>query len=222
MPSENDFWYRLGFALEQARQGPGSGTRKLATLGERRPATRRPGRIPPPAEWPAGDQLLASGAVAVAARVLELWKPRRKVGLAGLLKGGAAGTAAALAVELVGPLLRGQPRLPSVDEELLERVVAGAAQGLLYGTVVEPRLPGPPVVKGAVYASAEFAVHPVGGLGRILGSQAPLRRVPLLGAALDSVSPRERSYLEHLAFGVALAVAYGSTDPSRGTRDDGA
>lgn len=213
MSSENDFWYRLGFALERARQGPGTGSRKLATLKERRPAARERRGLPSPAEWPAGDQLLASGAVAVAAKVLDLWEPRHRVGVKGLLKGGLAGAAAALAVEAVRPLLAGRACLPRLDQDTVERLVAGAGQGLVYGAVVEPRLPGPAVVKGAVYASAEYAVHPLGGVSGLLGPKAPLRRVPVLGAVLDSLSPRERSYVEHLAFGIALALLYGSDGP---------
>lgn len=220
MPSENDFWYRLGFAFERARQGSGSGARKLAPLKERRPAARGVRRIPAPAEWPAADQLLTSGAVAVAAKVLDLWEPRHKVGIRGWVKGGVAGAAAALAVEFVRPLLEGRRGLPTLDPETVERLVAGAAQGLVYGAVVEPRLPGPAVVKGAVYASAEFAVHPVGGLSGVLGSRAPLRRIPVVGAVLDGLAPRDRSYVEHLAFGVALALIYGAGESRNGTRDE--
>lgn len=220
MPSENDFWYRLGFALERARQGPGTGSRKLATLDERRPAARGRQRLPSPTEWPAADQLLTSGAVAAAAKVLDLWRPRHRVGLMGLVKGGVAGAAAALAVELVRPLLEGRAELPTLDQDTLERLVAGAGQGLVYGAVVEPRLPGPAVVKGTVYASAEFAVHPVGGLSGILGSKAPLRRIPVLGAVLDGLAPRDRSYVEHLAFGIALALIYGAGESRSGTRDE--
>jgi hypothetical protein len=220
MPSENDFWYRLGFALERARQGPGSGSPKLATLDERRPAARGGRRLPSPAEWPAADQLLTSGAVAAAAKLLDLWRPRHKVRMKGLMKGGLAGAAAALAVELVRPLLEGRAELPTLDEGTVERLVAGAGQGLLYGAVVEPRLPGPSVVKGTVYASAEFAVQPVGGLSGLLGSKAPLRRVPAVGAVLDGLAPRDRSYVEHLAFGIALALIYGEGESSSGTRDE--
>lgn len=220
MSSENSFWYRLGYAFERTRQAPATGARKLATLKERRPAPERKRPLPSPAEWPTGDQLVASGLVAVVAKALDLWRPRHKAGAGGLLKAGLAGAAAALAVEVLRPLLQGRAELPELDEETLGRVLAGAGQGVVYGLVVEPRLPGPTVLKGSLYGSAEFAVDPMGGLTRLLGPHAPLKRVPVLGHLLDDLTPHDRDYVEHLAFGVALAVIYGSSLSSNGILED--
>jgi len=217
MSSEHSIWYRLGYALERAQRAQGPAARNLAARTERRPAVRGKLRVPSPDAWPPADQLLASGAVAIAAKVLQAWKPRHTVGWKGILKGGAAGAAAALALEVVRPLLEGRAELPELDAETMERILAGAAQGVFYGAVVEPRLPGPALVKGAVYGSAEYAVNPVGGLSGLLGSHAPLRRVPVLGAFIESLSPRDRGYLEHVAFGVALAVICGSETSSNGS-----
>jgi hypothetical protein len=86
--------------------------------------------------------------------------------------------------------------------------------------VVEPRVPGHTVVKGTLYGSAEYAMDPAGGLGRMLGSRAPLRRIPVLGHLLEDLDPHDRSYLEHVAFGVALAVFYGSRPASNGILSD--
>lgn len=216
MSSENSFWYRLGYALERTRQAPAKGARKLATLKERRPAEERSRRIPHPAQWPSGDQLVASGLVAVVAKALDLWRPRRDAGMGGLLKAGLAGAAAALAVEVVRPLLHGRAELPELNEDTLGRVLAGAGQGVVYGVVVEPRLPGPSILKGTLYGSAEFAVDPMGGLTRLLGPHAPLKRLPVVGHLLDDLAPRDRAYVEHLAFGIALALIYGSSPSSNG------
>lgn len=220
MSSENSFWYRIGYALERTRQAPATGTRKLATLKERRPAGARKEGLPHPADWPGADQLVASGVVAVVAKALDVWRPRRKAGLGGLLKAGLAGAAAALAVEVLRPLLHGRAELPELDDETVERMMAGAAQGLVYGAVVEPRLPGPAVLKGSLYGSAEFAVDPVGGLSRLLGPHAPLKRLPVVGHLLDDLAPHDRDYVEHLAFGIALAVIYGSSLSSSGILDE--
>lgn len=216
MSSENSFWYRLGYALERTRQAPSAGARKLATLKERRPAAERKRGLPHPAEWPSGDQLVASGLVALVAKTLDLWRPRRRTGAGGLLKAGVAGAAAALAVEVVRPLLQGRAELPELDEDTLGHVLAGMGQGLVYGLVVEPRLPGPSALKGALYGSAEYAVDPVGGLSRLLGPHAPLKRLPVVGHLLDDLTPRDRAYAEHLAFGIALALIYGSSPSSNG------
>jgi hypothetical protein len=43
-----------------------------------------------------------------------------------------------------------------------------------------------------------------------------LRRVPFLGAALDGLTPQDRSYVEHVAFGITVALIYGSIVSSSG------
>jgi hypothetical protein len=82
--------------------------------------------------------------------------------------------------------------------------------------VIEPRVPGPSVLKGALFGSAEYAADAAGGLVRILGAHAPQRRLPFVGRMLEAIDPHDRVYLEHLAFGVALAILYGSSVPSNG------
>lgn len=220
MSSEQSIWFRLGYAFERTRQAPAAGARKLATRRERRPAEPRRRALPSPTEWPSADQLVASGAVALAAKALDSWRPRRRTGVKDLLKAGLSGAAAAVAVEAVRPLLEGRAELPELDPRILERVLAGAAQGLLYGAVVEPRLPGPALVKGALYGSAEYALDPMGGLAKLAGRKAPLRGVPVLGSILDGLTPHERSYVEHLAFGITVALIYGSSASSNGILDD--
>ena len=223
MSSKQSVWYRLGYALERTRQAPASGARKLVTLKDRRPAARaeeRPRRSLNPTEWPTADQLVASGAVALVAKALDVWRPRRKTGLTGLLKAGLAGAGAAVVVELVRPLLSGKAELPELNAETLNRILVGAGQGVVYGVVVEPRLPGAPFLKGTLYGSAEYALDPMGGLGRLLGPHAPLRRVPVLGHLLEELDEHERAYLEHLAFGVTLAMLYGSSPARSGILED--
>jgi hypothetical protein len=220
MSSENSIWFRLGYALERTRQAPAGGARKLARLRERRPAEAKARFLPPPEAWPSADQLVASGAVALAARALDAWRPRHRTGAKDLLKAGLAGAAAAVALEAVRPLLEGRVQLPKLDQGALERILAGAGQGLVYAAVVEPRLPGPAALKGALYGSAEYAVDPMGGMARLLGSQAPLRRVPVLGTFLEELTPHDRSYVEHLAFGMTVALIYGSRPSSSGILDE--
>ncbi|HKJ02957.1 MAG TPA: hypothetical protein VJ997_10895 [Longimicrobiales bacterium] len=225
MSSKQSVWYRLGYALERTRQAPATGARKLATLKDRRPAARSeepPRRRLDPSAWPTADQLVASGAVAVVAKVLDAWRPQRKAGFTGLVRAGLAGAGAAVALELVRPLLSGKRALPELNEESLKRVLVGAGQGLVYGLVVEPRLPGAPLLKGTVYGSAEYALDPMGGIGRLLGPHAPLRRVPVLGHLLEELDDHDRAYLEHVAFGVTLAMLYGSSPARSGIREDDA
>jgi hypothetical protein len=158
--------------------------------------------------------------VALVAKALNAWRPTRKAGVTGLLKAGLAGAGAAVVVELIRPLLSGKARLPELNEESLNRILVGAGQGLVYGVVVEPRLPGAPFLKGTLYGSAEYALDPMGGIGRLLGPHAPLRRVPVLGHLLEELDEHDRDYLEHVAFGVTLAMLYGSSRSSNGIRED--
>ncbi|MEJ2206834.1 MAG: hypothetical protein P8170_22325, partial [Gemmatimonadota bacterium] len=159
MSSQKSMWYRLGFALERARHAPSARPGKLAGLGERnRPARRSERRGTDPASWPSADDLIASGAVAVVAKALDVWRPRKRTGIMRILKAGAAGAGAALLTDLARALLTGRAQGPTMADRAVERALAGASQGLVYGLVVEPRIPGPPVLKGALYGTAEYAV----------------------------------------------------------------
>jgi len=227
MPPTQSIWYRLGFALERSRGGPADTGGPLRGIAERiktRGSARQKKNVrreqKAPAGWPKADDLIVSGAAAVVAKVLDAWKPRGKSGFSGLVRAGAAGAAAALLVDVISPLLRGQPRLNPIDKDTGDRMLAGLGQGLIYGAVIEPRVPGPAVVKGVVYGTAEYAVDPAGGLSQLLAAHAPQGRFPILASFLDDLSPNDRAYVEHVAFGIALALLYGSSARSNGIRVD--
>jgi hypothetical protein len=44
--------------------------------------------------------------------------------------------------------------------------------------------------------------------------------VPVLGHLLEELDEHDRDYLEHVAFGVTLAMLYGSSRSSNGIRED--
>jgi hypothetical protein len=238
MSSDSSLWYRVGYAMEQARQLPSTGRRSLAGLRERAtgdpdeaspggpeggpPEADRGGDPPRPEERTRRlplDDAVSTGAVAVATRLLDRWRPRGTAGLGGILWAGAAGAAATLLVELVHPLLSSDGSEPAVDAHTPERLLTGAAQGMVYGAVLEPWLPGPPVLKGALFGSAEFVLHPSGGATRLLGSRSPLGRIPMVLTLLEQLETRDRSFLEHVAFGAAVGILYGSRSSS-GTVED--
>lgn len=217
MASRQSFWFRLGYALERAKQPTTAQGKKLAPLAERekrRPATSRRGEGVPT------EEVLTTAITVLAGRLLAAWRPRRRPGPIRLLRAAVAGGGAALLLDLVKPLLRGRPELPVLDGDTAGRLLAGVGQGLVYGTVVEPRVPGPPLLKGAVFGSAEYAADPAGGLGHLLGSHTPQGRLPIVGHLLDEIDVHDRAYLEHLVFGVALAALYGSSRSSNGMRPD--
>ncbi len=222
MPHTKSLWYKVGFALERARQAPASGGRALASLKDRKkPAVEdRRRKIPNPESWPTADELVASGAAALAGRVLDGWRPRGRGGAARLIRAGVAGATAAFVLEVVRPFLEGRIEAPTLDRALVDRLLVGAGQGLVYGSVVEPRVPGPAMMKGALYGSVEYAVDPMGGLSHLLGGHAPQGRLPVLAHLLEDLDGHDRAYVEHVAFGMALAILYGSSPSSNGIRVD--
>lgn len=218
MSSKKSVWYRLGYALGQAREAPSKGSRKLAGLKERASLPAEKGEHSPTAlDF---DEILTAAGVALAARMLDR-RAKRGGGVLSMIRAAAAGAGAGLLVELVRPLLSGQADVGSLDEDTPDRLLAGAVQGLVYGTLLEPWIPGPSTLKGVVYGSAEYAATGMGGIGKMVGGHSSLGRIPGVGPLLADLDPHERAYVEHVVFGVALAVLYGSPS-SNGMRDEGA
>jgi hypothetical protein len=215
MSADPSIWYRVGYALERARGDAAPAGRS----SERKPTRGSPKRPAHQGPWPSADDLIATGVAALAGRLLDAWRPARKVTFTRMLRAGAAGAAAALLLDLVRPLVHGRAELPALDRATGTRLLAGAGQGLLYGTVVEPRVPGPPVVKGAIFALAEYMADPAGGLSHLLGAHTPHGRLPIVAELLGDLEPHERDYVEHLLFGIALAVLCGSAPSPDGPEE---
>jgi len=211
MSADPSIWYRVGYALERARSSEAPSDEESRA---RKPRTSKGGE--PAKPWPTADELITSGTVALVGKLLDAWRPARKTSFTRLLRAGAAGAGAALLLELVKPLLRGRAELPALDQDTGRRLLAGAGQGLLYGAVVEPRVPGPAVFKGAVFALAEYMADPAGGLSRILGAHSPQSRLPVIADMLDEIEREEREVLDHLVFAVALAVLAGESPSANG------
>jgi hypothetical protein len=202
MTSEESLWYRIGYALEGAKVPSAPKSKRRGAVAEGGSASN--------------DDLVTAAIAAVAARVLDAWQPQREAGFKRLLWAGASGAAAALLLDVLTPILRGEPKLPALDRDTGERLLAGVGLGLIYGAVVEPRVPGPAVLKGALFGSAEYWAEAAGGLSQLLRAHAPQSRLPFVGRILEDADPQDRAFLEHLAFGVALAVLYGSSPSSNG------
>jgi len=206
--------------MERARRSTSSTRTKLAGLEERAGRTskkvRRAGTDPAPPT----DDIVSAALMLAAGKLLDVWRPRGKTKLWTVLRAGVAGAGAALLLDLLEPLLEGRPRVGRFDGHTGDKLLAGAGQGLLYGTVVEPRLPGASLLKGAIFGTAEYAADPAGGLSRMVGAHAPLMRVPWVRRLLDDLDAHERTFLEHLTFGIALALLYGSSPSSSGILDD--
>lgn len=227
MASDDQLWYRLGYVFERAREQPGEAGHALTDLVDR-VRDKVPGkgaakkRKRPTFPLASADQLVTAGLAAAAGRLLAAWQPGRRTGVGDLVRGAVTGVGAALLVELVRPLLRGERGRPTIDEKTFAHLVAGVAQGLVYAAVVEPRVPGPAALRGAAYGVAEYASAPLGGLSRLFGRATPQGRIPVVGKVLEGVDGRDRAFLEHLAFGVVIGVLYGVGRTSNGMSGDDA
>lgn len=217
MASEENIWYRMGHALERARHAAPSHRDVVPATAEDEDDD---GNLVPRPDIPSSDELMAAGVSLLVDRALDGWGRSSEPGIGGLIRAAAAGAVAALLADLVRPLLRDGAALPGVDGETAGRMLAGLSEGLIYGGVVEPRVPGPALFKGAVFGSLAYAVHPFGGLSGLLGSHTPQRKIPFLGHLLDDLDADDRAYLEHLVFGIALALIYESSPSSKGIRPD--
>ena len=100
-----------------------------------------------------------------------------------------------------------------------EALLAGAARGVLYGAVLEPRLPGSPLVRGATFGVMEYVTSPFGGLDSILGASSPHRTMPILDALLGPGDAMVGSMVDYVAFGATLGLLYGAGSARRGNRD---
>jgi hypothetical protein len=213
MPKNRDLWYQIGYALESTRG------RLPATKGVKPrkpvPAEEVPRKVlenvarrvlddlPPEVL----DTVFTVGAGTVLTRVLSLWPGRGRPGLFRLLRAGASGAATALLAELIRPVLTGKKSQKALEEELTDILLSGAGRGLLFAALVEPRIPGPPALQGSVYGALEYALTPWGGLEELAGSAVPYRRIPGLSILLRGRG-EEEALLEHLVFGVVLAILY--------------
>ncbi len=227
MQKKENLWYHLGYALETARsrlpapKEDGRGKPSPTGEGSHDAASHDAAShdVAPHDAAPLDaishgdisqkvlDALLTVGAGSVLTRVLAHWPSRRGPGLFRLFRAGAAGAAAAFLAELARPVITGKKRETALEEEFTDILLAGAGRGLLYAALVEPRIPGPPLLQGAAYGGLEYALMPWGGLGELAGSRAPQGKIPALSLLLKDRGADEQ-LVEHVAFGVALALLY--------------
>ena len=215
MPPKQNYWFHLGYALERLRSiSPGATEEVRILKGRPSPAgqnTSEDART----NWLPLKELATPEAVAILSKLLRTWKPRHKTALGSLVRAGAAGAVSALILDLISPAVHGSES-PKLDRETGDRLLAGIRQGLLYGAVLEPKVPGPTVLKGALYGTIEYAVNPMGGLSQLLAAHDSEHPHSTLENFLEEFDSHNRSYTEHVIFGVILALLYGSSASSNG------
>ena len=203
--ARESIWYRVGYQLERMRSAEGPA--RLQSIAERLRSPRS-GTDSKHDEGAAVDALVVAGATALVSRVLSLWAPDRKTGMTDLMRAGLAGAGASFLRELLGPLLHGELRAPELDEDLGQALLAGAARGLLYASLIEPRLPGPALARGLAYGATEYLASPWGGLTKLVGRNAPHRKIPLFSGLFEGYDTTDDRLVDHMAFAVALATLY--------------
>ena len=164
------------------------------------------------------DALVVAGAATLGAEVLKRWPGSHKLSLLDYVRGGASGAAAALAVEVLRPLLSGED--PAEPLEISDPALAGVGLGLVYAAAVEPRLPGTPLLRGALMGAAAYFLAPLGGITRVLRPLSPHRRIPVLSGLLEPDDADDKTFLEAITLGVILGALYESGDSSGMEFDD--
>lgn len=149
------------------------------------------------------NTLLTSGGNA-----LRSWVNEHRPGGRRILKGALAGAGAAALVAWVRRL-RGH-RLTAMD--VVDALAIGAGKGVIYTAVMDPLLPGPPLARGALLASAEHLAAPWGGLLANLVSVSPLRKLPLAEDLLKAGDEEDDPLLQHLIYSFALALLAGDAE----------
>ena len=163
------------------------------------------------------DQLIATGTGILGDRLFSIVAGQRP-GMLRLTRAALAGAGAALALSLFRNGGNGTPRVGQSPRDPTAKLLTGAARGVLYGAVLEPRLPGSPLLRGATFGVMEYIASPFGGLDGILGASSPHRTMPILAALLDSSDSVAVSMADHVAFGVTLGLLYGAGSARRGSR----
>lgn len=238
MSTSKTLWYRIGYALEKTRRSPVQ--KRLASLAERQDDDEESGGSPfsdlarmlvggsTPSRtsdastsasdgedeeeggFDAGDLWPLLGTVGMAA--LTRLVSRRPLTMGAIVKAALVGAGAETARLMVRRLRFG----PAADEELTDDLMRGAANGLVYGSILAPIAPGAALSKGLIYGAGSYLASAKGGVPELLGTLSPHRRIPgLSGLVRPAVS--QEDVVDHLIFGIVLAVLYESNRASSGT-----
>jgi hypothetical protein len=177
----------------RGEEGGGGATRRVRD----EIADRLPGE-----EWTGGA--LAAALAAAGGKAVERWVRRRRPSLGRLIRGAAAGAGAAGIVHLARHLLH-----EGGEADLTDELLAGAGKGLAYAAVLEPFLPGPPALRGALVGTLEYLTVPWGGALSRLQNLSPARKLPIVGVLLEAGDAEDDPYLAFLLYGLALGLLYG-------------
>ncbi|MEX2531701.1 MAG: hypothetical protein WD960_13115 [Gemmatimonadota bacterium] len=149
-------------------------------------------------------EMAAPSLTAVSSKAIRRWAKRRRPSLPRILRGAAAGAGAAGIVHAYRYFTGDRDELDLIDE-----LLAGAGRGVIYAAVLNPLLPGPPVVRGAVVGTADYLISAWGGVYGLLQDLSPAQHLPLVRTLLETGDAEDDPYIAFLIYGLALAVLQG-------------
>ncbi len=197
---DDSFWFTLGRTLEEVRallpSAEGSGGKKGGK--------RRKGKGDLPAVRSPLSGVLAGAVGSVGTDLVRKAVGGRRPPMRRILRGAVAGAGAAVLLHGLRVFLDRED-----DAELLDELLAGAGRGVIYAALLDPFLPGPPVVRGALAGTAEYVAAPWGGVFARLQSLSPARKIPLVSILLEAGDAEDDPYLSFLFYGVALGLLHG-------------
>lgn len=203
---DSSLWHTLGRALGTVMD-PGSG----GSTRTRRGGSRGKRAGPVDSSTRAVLGVLAGGATAAMVSGIRKWTTGHRPSTARLARGALAGAGAA-GVVLAGRLLVarvGGEDPSSGPRELGDELLAGAGRGLIYAALLDPILPGPAPLRGALVGTADYFAAPLGGLFSRLQTLSPVRRIPLLSILLETGDAEDDPFLDFLAYGILLGALLG-------------
>lgn len=156
------------------------------------------------------NQAIAAGLTAAASRGIHKWAGRRRPGIGRLLRGALAGAGAAAITAGVRTFWGDR----SDSAEFADALLLGAGKGLVYTALLDPVLPGPPVLRGAIAGVADYMVVPWGGLMSRLGPLTPADKLPVVGALLEAGDRETDPLVSYVIYGLALGLLTGDGDES--------
>ena len=162
---------------------------------------------------PLGGAASAAAGGAIASGV-QRWVRSRRPTLQRLVRGAAAGAGAAGILIAVRILLRNEESGPTkgIPTEVVDELLAGTGRGVLYAAVLDPFLPGPPALRGALVGVTDYLLAPWGGLFSLLHPLSPVAKLPVVGVLLEMGDAEDDPFLAFLLFGLALGLLTGDPD----------
>ncbi len=154
---------------------------------------------------------LAAASSALLAKGAKRWARSRRPRFHRLLRGAVAGAGAAGIVMALRVVLEDRDR--GTDQpvrELVDELLAGAGRGVIYAALLEPYLPGPPILRGALAGTADYLASPWGGVFYPLQNLSPAGKLPVVSILLETGEAEDDPYLAFLVHGTALGLFYGA------------